>query len=111
MPTYTCTKCGKIFDQKSHYEAHQAKKNPCDKNNVILNSLIEEKLKTATIKIDVSEHTVTNKPRSIMADIIHNKEQRSAFYEGLHNLLWNEAGFDPAKALEHLTFFFAFRMI
>jgi type I restriction-modification system DNA methylase subunit/restriction endonuclease S subunit len=111
MPPYTCNKCGKIFDQKSHFEAHQAKKNPCDKNNVILNTLIEEKLKSATIKIDVSEYTVTNKPRSIMADIIHNKEQRSAFYEGLHNLLWNEAGFDPAKALEHLTFFFAFRMI
>ncbi len=34
-----------------------------------------------------------------------------AYYEALHNLLWNRAGLSPEKALEHLTFFFAYRMI
>ncbi|MHB1910175.1 MAG: restriction endonuclease subunit S [Nitrososphaerales archaeon] len=38
-------------------------------------------------------------------------EDRTAFYEKLHNLLWNEAGLDPQKALEHMTFFFAYYMM
>lgn len=26
---YTCPKCGKEFSQKSHYDKHQKRKNPC----------------------------------------------------------------------------------
>ena len=29
MGKYTCEKCGKEFNQKSHYTTHQNKKNPC----------------------------------------------------------------------------------
>jgi type I restriction enzyme S subunit len=39
------------------------------------------------------------------------KENLSGFFESLHNLLWNRAGLNPDRALEHLTFFFAYRMI
>jgi restriction endonuclease S subunit len=38
-------------------------------------------------------------------------EQRDEFFGNLHNLLWNRAGLNPEKALEHLTFFFAYRLI
>lgn len=38
-------------------------------------------------------------------------QDQVAFFEALHNLLWNDAGLDPQKALEHMTFFFAFRLI
>jgi restriction endonuclease S subunit/16S rRNA G966 N2-methylase RsmD len=40
-----------------------------------------------------------------------NNVDQSAFFESLHNLLWNDAGLDPQKALEHMTFFFAYRLI
>lgn len=40
-----------------------------------------------------------------------NQQDHSAFFEALHNLLWNDAGLDPQKALEHMTFFFAYRLI
>ena len=32
-------------------------------------------------------------------------------FENLHNLLWNEAGFTPERALEHLTTFFTLRLL
>ena len=31
MPEYFCGKCGKTFYQKSHSDAHQRRKTPCDK--------------------------------------------------------------------------------
>jgi type I restriction enzyme S subunit len=37
--------------------------------------------------------------------------KQTQFFEALHNLLWNDAGLDPAKALEAMTFFFALKMI
>lgn len=47
-----------------------------------------------------------------MSDInISNEQYQSAFFEALHNLLWNDAGLDPQKALEHMTFFFSYRLI
>jgi type I restriction-modification system DNA methylase subunit len=39
------------------------------------------------------------------------KETLPAFFEDLHNLLWNKAGLSPERALEHMTFFFAYRLI
>ena len=34
MPTYTCEKCGHVFTQKGHFEAHQRVKTPCDQPNL-----------------------------------------------------------------------------
>jgi type I restriction-modification system DNA methylase subunit/restriction endonuclease S subunit len=39
------------------------------------------------------------------------KETLPSFFEDLHNLLWNKAGLNPERALEHMTFFFAYRLI
>jgi len=38
-------------------------------------------------------------------------ENLPSFFEDLHNLLWNKAGLNPERALEHMTFFFAYRLI
>jgi hypothetical protein len=34
MKTYVCTNCGKNFRQKGHYDAHCARKNPCQRAGV-----------------------------------------------------------------------------
>jgi type I restriction enzyme S subunit len=96
MPTYTCTKCARVFKQKSGYDDHMNKKVDCIQNTV-LDAVIEKKVKQA---INASQHKqeVT-------------KETFPAFFEDLHNLLWNKAGLSPERALEHMTFFFAYRLI
>jgi restriction endonuclease S subunit len=39
------------------------------------------------------------------------REQFEEFFGNVHNLLWSRAGLNPEKALEHLTFFFAYRLM
>lgn len=46
---YTCPKCGKEFSQKSHYDKHQKRKNPCiheDNLRKIVEEIINQKMKT-----------------------------------------------------------------
>ena len=45
MGKYTCEKCGKEFNQKSHYTTHLNKKNPC-----VVESKIKEMIDTAVKK-------------------------------------------------------------
>lgn len=100
MPTYTCEKCARVFKQKSGFTDHIAKKNDCSKTVVIdaiVASKVEEKVKEAV-------RATQQKP-----DI--TQETLPAFFEDLHNLLWNKAGLNPERALEHMTFFFAYRLI
>jgi type I restriction enzyme S subunit len=100
MPTYTCEKCARVFKQKSGFNDHIAKKNDCSKTVVIdaiVASKVEEKVKEVV-------RATQQKP-----DI--TKETLPAFFEDLHNLLWNKAGLNPERALEHMTFFFAYRLI
>jgi len=47
MGKYICEKCGKEFNQKSHYTAHINKKNPCvveSKIKELINNAVKEKL-------------------------------------------------------------------
>jgi type I restriction-modification system DNA methylase subunit/restriction endonuclease S subunit len=39
------------------------------------------------------------------------REQFEEFFGTVHNLLWSRAGLNPEKALEHLTFFFSYRLM
>jgi restriction endonuclease S subunit/type I restriction-modification system DNA methylase subunit len=100
MPTYTCEKCARVFKQKSGFNDHVAKKNDCSKTVVIdaiVASKVEEKVKEA-VRATQQKAEIT-------------KETLPAFFEDLHNLLWNKAGLNPERALEHMTFFFAYRLI
>ena len=100
MPTYTCEKCARVFKQKSGFSDHIAKKNDCSKTvviNAIVASKVEEKVKEA-IRATQQKPDIT-------------QETLPAFFEDLHNLLWNKAGLNPERALEHMTFFFAYRLI
>jgi len=45
MVEYYCEKCGKKFSQKSHYNAHLNKKNPCVYITKPLNELIASEVK------------------------------------------------------------------
>jgi type I restriction-modification system DNA methylase subunit len=75
-------------------------------------------------KIDCAQNTVLTtvidaKVKETVKQAIHamhpkteiTKEILPSFYEDLHNLLWNKAGLSPERALEHMTFFFAYRLI
>lgn len=100
MPTYVCEKCAREFKQKSGFDDHKAKKIDCSKNTVIdkvVNTKVEQKVKEA-IRATQQKSEIT-------------KENLSSFFEDLHNLLWNKAGLSPERALEHMTFFFAYRLI
>jgi len=99
MPIYTCEKCARVFKQKSGYNDHISKKNDCAKNTMI-HTIIETKVEDAVRR-------VIQVPKPEITD----KAQFQAFFEDLHNLLWNKAGLNPEKALEHMTFFFAYRLI
>src|SRR3989338_5279797 len=46
-----------------------------------------------------------------MALILQTREQQTKFFENIHHLLWSDAGLNPEKAMEHLMFFFAYRLI
>lgn len=101
MPkTYTCEKCARIFQKKCHYTDHMKKKNDCSKTSAIAPILEENK----ELKEEVKEMRVATQGEV-------TKETLPAFFENLHNLLWNRAGLSPERALEHMTFFFAYRMM
>ena len=102
MPTYTCEKCARIFKRKSAYDDHMEKKKDCSTTTAI-NTIVHAAVAETTKEL-VRSATAATKP-----DV--TKETLPSFFEDLHNLLWNKAGLNPERALEHMTFFFAYRMI
>lgn len=98
MPTYTCEKCARIFKQKSGYNDHMKKKIDCTTVTAI--APILEEMKEMKKEIQEMKH---------QTEI--TQETLPQFFEDLHNLLWNRAGLSPERALEHMTFFFAYRLI
>jgi type I restriction-modification system DNA methylase subunit len=109
MPNYSCEKCGRVFKQKSHFTDHQKKKKIDCSGTVIINEVIEKK-----VEQKVKEAIRVLNPYGELV-LPENPEQKRAYlqsyFEAIHNLLWNRAGLNPERALEHLTFFFAYRLI
>ena len=66
----------------------------------VIDAKVEEKVKAAV------RATMPNAEITKITD-----DTMKAFFEDLHNLLWNKAGLSPERALEHMTFFFAYRLI
>lgn len=104
MPTYTCEKCGRIFKQKSGYTDHQNKKTDCIANSAI-GTLVEKKVKEALVALTPYSELV------LPTEEIARKAVLQAYFENIHNLLWARSGLSPEKSIEHLTFFFAYRLI
>jgi len=48
MVKYSCEKCAKSFSQKSHYDKHISRKNPCeiqtDKIKALIDKAVDEKM-------------------------------------------------------------------
>jgi uncharacterized C2H2 Zn-finger protein len=64
MGKYNCEKCGKVFNQKSHYTTHANKKNPC---------IVESKMKEM-IDNAVKEKLIEIKKNSSSNEVINNFE-------------------------------------
>jgi DNA adenine methylase len=60
MGKYSCVKCDKTFSQKSHYDKHLTRKNPCeiqtDKIKDLIDKAVEEKLNELNKKL-ILNHT------------------------------------------------------
>jgi 16S rRNA G966 N2-methylase RsmD len=50
MTNYTCERCLKDFTQKSHYDKHINKKNPCQNNKIKVEKKAKELLKNTNIE-------------------------------------------------------------
>jgi DNA (cytosine-5)-methyltransferase 1 len=63
MGKYSCDKCAKSFSQKSHYDKHLSRKNPCeiqtDKIKALIDKAVEEKLIELNKKL-ISNNTEKN---------------------------------------------------
>ena len=95
------------FDRKSSYDSHINRKKPCAKNDV--GKIIADKVAEG-----IKEVTRQANPYAELAlsdDETQRNAQLQGFYENLHNLLWARAGLSPERALEHMVFFFAYRLI
>lgn len=104
MPNYTCSKCARIFKQKSHLTDHLSKKMDCSTTTAIAPILEEIKEIKKEIKGKYTELSFPESPEE-------KRVVLQSFFEDLHNLLWSRAGLSPEKAMEHLIFFFAYRLI
>jgi len=112
MPVYTCEKCARRFIQKSGYTDHINKKADCA-SKTALSDVIETKIAVAKDEVKREVIRELNPLAEIIlpADKIQQEAVLQKFFEDLHNLLWNRAGLNPERALEHMTFFFAYRLI
>jgi type I restriction-modification system DNA methylase subunit/restriction endonuclease S subunit len=104
MPTYTCEKCLKEFEKKDRYDSHLARKISCAPKKGVA-EIIKEKVDEEIRKVNSTSELILPDDKK-QQEVILQK-----FFEDLHNLLWNKAGLNPERALEHMTFFFAYRLI
>jgi len=51
MSYFFCGKCGKTFYQKSHADAHQKRKTPCDKSKPTKEATTEKSAATEPVRI------------------------------------------------------------
>lgn len=51
MGKYNCSRCGKTFKQKSHFEIHQKRKNPCENTMEKMKEMVEKAVEERINKI------------------------------------------------------------
>ena len=79
MPIYTCTTCGKGFDQIGHYNIHKSRKRPCKKGPT-LEEIVEKKVAAALIASGITpekpvENTIINQTIKPLIKYVGGKTQ------------------------------------
>lgn len=92
---YVCQKCARVFTRKSAFDDHSNKKVDCSTTTDI-----------QKIVIPIVEDAVK---RIMKVQEPENNMQK--FFEDLHQLLWGRAGLSSEKAVDHMIFFFTFRLL
>jgi len=67
MPTYSCENCETVFEQKSHYEKHKARKTPCKKVTPYSKPIIKPFLKWVGGKTQILDEVL-----ELIPETIHN---------------------------------------
>lgn len=80
MAVYTCERCSKEFSQKSHYNNHLRRKNPCQNNKGKIEKMINEKIDNTFNKKIIDE----NKNINNTALSINNMNSLDQFYTKEH---------------------------
>lgn len=80
MVKYSCSECGKNFNQKSHYDTHKNKKIPCVLKDKTLNNFIETKVKENVdlilkTKDTIKEQIIENVKENNIDDIKENNKE------------------------------------
>ena len=64
MSKYSCEKCAKSFSQKSHYDKHISRKNPCeiqtDKINALIDKAVDKKIIELNKKLILNNNNESN---------------------------------------------------
>jgi len=91
MSKYNCKRCLKEFSQKSHYDKHQNKKNPCQDNK----RLIEEVIKN----IIINKKLILNNNKKIFNNNMEKNKKINSYnlLEILNSILENKTYSDIAK--------------
>jgi|APGre2960657373_1045057.scaffolds.fasta_scaffold01643_4 hypothetical protein len=61
MSTYSCEICGKYFSQKSHYDSHKRRKNPCENYSNKIKLMVDKKVKDIINDLNLKKLIVKNK--------------------------------------------------
>jgi hypothetical protein len=73
MSKYSCEKCAKTFSQKSHYDKHLTRKNPCeiqtDKIKALIDKAVEEKLIELNKKLILNNTILNNTENNITVNM------------------------------------------
>ena len=97
MGKYSCDKCYKSFSQKSHYDKHISRKNPCeiqkDKIKELIDKAVEEKMielnkkliLNNTIETNITEQMETSKMSK--PELLEKCEQRLYSHDGPERVL------------------------
>jgi DNA adenine methylase len=69
MVEYHCERCGKKFNQKSHYTSHKNRKTPCENNMANITDLIEKKVNEKINEITITKKKIKVKKEKSSVDI------------------------------------------
>jgi len=65
MPEYTCSKCGRVFQQKSHLADHEKKKNDCSRTSRFVNEVVHPSIPAVE---DASSELIALRREEVEAD-------------------------------------------